>query len=301
MENISPSLYSTTPRLDLRRLAASAHHDAARMLISPPPEEELRISRNTPRSGSQTKRKRQTKQPQQSTPNPKPRKQLRSRTPSPSRTRSPYKTVLLQSPHANNPNADYIIPTAYSRRRSTTPVVVPYEPPADIFSPPREVIVSPVVRTPRRRTKLAVTVKKEPPVIDLSEPMPPPSPTDDPLLLTGPPKDILPKRSAAKPHWNLPPSSPQQPTSSPPNEAPSYFRFEPAPDTSLDMDVDEPFNNILFGDNFAGDGWSDSDDDDEMQGQGDYTGKWKMKVVKTKNDPPSSATRTRMEHWGRPS
>ncbi|SJL07315.1 uncharacterized protein ARMOST_10661 [Armillaria ostoyae] len=301
MENISPSLYSTTPRLDLRRLAASSHDDAARMLISPPPEEELRMSRNTPRSGSQTKRKRQTKQPQQSTPNPKPRKQLRSRTPSPSRTRSPYKTVLLQSPHANNPNADYIIPTAYSRRRSTTPVVVPYEPPADVFSPPREVIVSPVVRTPRRRTKLAVAVKKEPPVIDLSEPMPPPSPTDDPLLLTGPPKEILPKRSTAKPRWSLPPSSPQQPTSSPPNEAPSYFQFEPPPDTSLDMDVDEPFNNILFGDNFAGDGWSDSDDDDvEMQGQGDYTGKWKMKVVKTKNDPPSSATRTRMEHWGRP-
>ncbi len=67
------------------------------------------------------------------------------------------------------------------------------------------------------------------------------------------------------------------------------------------MDVDEPFNNILFVDNFADDGWSDSDDDDvEMQGQGDYTGKWKMKLVKTKNDPPSSATRTRMEHWGRP-
>ncbi|KAK0487265.1 hypothetical protein IW261DRAFT_1446820 [Armillaria novae-zelandiae] len=318
MENISPSLYSTTPRLDLRRLAASSHDDAARMLISPPPEEELRVNRvcapalsaivgfterslqNTPRSGSQTKRKRQMKQPQQSTPNPKPRKQLRSRTPSPSRTRSPYKTVLLQSPHANNPNADYIIPTAYSRRRSTTPVTVPYEPPADVFSPPREVIVSAVVRTPRRRTKLAVTVKKEPPVIDLSEPMPPPSPTDDPLLLTGPPNDVLPKRPTAKPRWSLPPSSPQQPTSSPPNEAPSYFRFEPPPDTSLDMDVDEPFNNILFGDNFAGDGWSDSDDDVEMQGQGDYTGKWKMKVVKTKNDPPSSATRTRMEDWGRP-
>ncbi|KAK0244405.1 hypothetical protein EDD85DRAFT_807955 [Armillaria nabsnona] len=301
MENISPSLYSTTPRLDLRRLAASSHDDAARMLISPPPEEELRMSRNTPRSDSQTKRKRQTKQPQQSTPNPKPRKQLRSRTPSPSHIRSPYKTVLLQSPHANNPNADYIIPTAYSRRRSTTPVVVPYEPPADVFSPPREVIVSPVIRTPRRRTKLAVTVKREPPVIDLSEPMPPPSPTDDPLLLTGPPKEILPKRSTAKPRWSLPPSSPQQPTSSPPNEAPSSFQFEPPPDTSLDMDVDEPFNNILFGDNFAGDGWSDSDDDDvEMQGQGDYTGKWKMKLVKTKNDPPSSATRTRMEHWGRP-
>ncbi len=45
MENISPSLYSTTPRLDLRRLAASSHDDAARMLISPPPEEELRMSR----------------------------------------------------------------------------------------------------------------------------------------------------------------------------------------------------------------------------------------------------------------
>ncbi|KAK0201633.1 hypothetical protein DFS33DRAFT_1348892 [Desarmillaria ectypa] len=301
MENLNPSLYSTTPRLDLRQLVVSSRNDAARMLISPPPEEELRMSRNTPRSSSQTKRKRQAKPPQQSTPNPKPRKQLRSRTPSPSRSRSPYKTILLQSPHANNANADYILPTAYSRRRSTTPIVVPYEPPTDIFTSPREVVVSPVVRTPRRRTKLAVTVKKEPPVIDLSEPMPPPSPTDDPLLLSAPPKEILPNRSATKPRWSLPPSSPQRPTSSPPNEGPSNFQFDPLPDTSLDMDVDAPFNNILFGDNFGGDGWSDSDDDAiEMQGQGEYTGKWKMKVVKTKNDPPSSATRTRIERWGRP-
>jgi hypothetical protein len=59
-------------------------------------------------------------------------------------------------------------------------------------------------------------------------------------------------------------------------------------------------------------GWSDSDDDDatlrdgryadgeQVEGEGEYTGKWRMLTVRTKLDPPSSATRERMEEWGRP-
>jgi hypothetical protein len=58
-------------------------------------------------------------------------------------------------------------------------------------------------------------------------------------------------------------------------------------------------------------GWSDSDDDDadlsdggrhdkHVEGEGEYTGKWRMLTVRTKLDPPSSATRDRMEEWGRP-
>jgi hypothetical protein len=57
-------------------------------------------------------------------------------------------------------------------------------------------------------------------------------------------------------------------------------------------------------------GWSDSDDDegeragpageDGEHGEGEYTGRFHMLTVRTKLDPPSSATRTRMEEWGRP-
>jgi hypothetical protein len=43
-------------------------------------------------------------------------------------------------------------------------------------------------------------IKKEPPEIDLSEPMPPASPTDDPLLLSGPPEeDLTPRRNRHSP------------------------------------------------------------------------------------------------------
>jgi len=46
------------------------------------------------------------------------------------------------------------------------------------------------------------------------------------------------------------------------------------------------------------DGWSDSDDDFNLTGE--YTGKYKMVMVPTKADPPTSGTRERMESWGRP-
>jgi hypothetical protein len=41
----------------------------------------------------------------------------------------------------------------------------------------------------------------------------------------------------------------------------------------------------------------------EMLGEGEggeYTGQWKMMRVGTKEDPPSSATRGRMDAWGQP-
>ncbi len=60
----------------------------------------------------------------------------------------------------------------------------------------------------------------------------------------------------------------------------------------------------------SSDAWSDSDDDvlNDLdigpeaveEGEGEYTGKWRTLLVKTKQDPPSSITRARMEQWGRP-
>jgi hypothetical protein len=54
-----------------------------------------------------------------------------------------------------------------------------------------------------------------------------------------------------------------------------------------------------------GGAWSDSDSEDgregeEGEGEGEYTGRFKMMTVKTKVDPPTSVTRERMEEWGRP-
>ncbi|KAL5490230.1 hypothetical protein ACEPAI_5063 [Sanghuangporus weigelae] len=118
--------------------------------------------------------------------------------------------LALQSPHATNPNADYIHPSRLAvsprgvsiRRRSVTPIP-PYEPPKERYTPPREVVVSPPAaeRKPTRRAttkKKRVTVKTEkppvqlwvktePPEVDLTTPAPPASPGDDPILLVGPP------------------------------------------------------------------------------------------------------------------
>lgn len=79
-------------------------------------------------------------------------------------------------------------------RRSATPIP-PYEPPPDIFTPPRQVFINPpatsTVRSSRRKTgtkakkPLKIVIKQEMPDIDLTLPMPPPSPSDDPLLLVG--------------------------------------------------------------------------------------------------------------------
>lgn len=82
---------------------------------------------------------------------------------------------------------------ARGSRRSATPIP-PYEPPKDVFTPPREVVIQPPPSTARRvkgkRRQSSVVretetmVKQEMPDLDLKAPMPPPSPGDDPLLLS---------------------------------------------------------------------------------------------------------------------
>ena len=162
--------------------------------------------------------------------------------------------VLVQSPHADNPDADFIdlpalvlparrknLQSARSSRRSATPFI-PYEPPTDVFTPPREVFLSPMTKSSKRKTvasassfksvkgkkkgstlTIVTAVKQELPDIDLTLPMPPPSPTDDPLLLLGPPEfDFLVEQTPprkremsvqaqAVDEYFLPPSSPESP------------------------------------------------------------------------------------------
>jgi hypothetical protein len=54
--------------------------------------------------------------------------------------------------------------------------------------------------------------------------------------------------------------------------------------------------------------WTDSDDEGERaggmegvdEGEGEYCGRWMTMLVRMKQDPPISATRGRIEEWGRP-
>lgn len=245
--------------------------------------------------------------------------------------------VVFKSPHVTNPDADYILPTIFptesgglvgrnsnvvarrallgakGSRRSATPIP-PYEPPSDVFTPPREVFLSPgpskniskslkrkgVNSTKRKGPRVNTTnllpaqVKQEvPDDIDLRAPMPPPSPTDDPLLLSGPPEP--------EPGTNTVNEAPLQEIDTAYNEQDQSveanwmemgdpYDADVMPVKLFDWDVDAVDDG----------GWTDSDDDRIDEGEGEYTGKWKMIMVPTKQDPPSSATRTRQELWGRP-
>ncbi|KIL62238.1 hypothetical protein M378DRAFT_797051 [Amanita muscaria Koide BX008] len=176
-------------------------------------------------------------------------------------------------------------------------------------------------------------VKKELPEIDLSVPMPPPSPTDDPILLSGPSGPFL--SSSSRTGKSVMGTSTQTdflPTPSSnddlESEVPAFFDWRehtrPVATSSslgsssfLDIhpsDVDViPVDLPVFRLNDlppSSDAWSDSDDDtlDHQlaapntieEGESEYTGRWKTLLVRTKQDPPSSVTRARMEQWGRP-
>lgn len=231
----------------------------------------------------------------------------RSRTPSISPTKARHSPALLRSPHATNEKADYIPPVIShtrqhlsSRARSSTPIP-PYEPPAERFTPPREVFRSSprVSKSSKRKKVLKITIKKEPPEIDLSR-LPPPSPTDDPLLLYGRqplPRPPVPINARQTP---LLESTPPGKQLSPLNRCALDF---PLPGIPSDVDDNEDANLVeqpVF--NFAENGedsWSSSDSGSSEQ-EGDYTGKFRDLHIPTKVDPPTSATRERIEQWGRP-
>ncbi|KAJ7089355.1 hypothetical protein B0H15DRAFT_981464 [Mycena belliarum] len=268
--------------------------DPARMLISPPPEEELQRAHLFPRTNTAPpKRKRPgvastpskpapepAPEPVEATPNPKPRKtHRRPNTSTDSASASPTRAAFARrSPHPRNPDADWLpLPkprdATPSRRRSPTPV--PYEPPSDVFVPPREIVLATPQQPPRNRkaparrpsaqpspvrirapsaTPLRVvihSVKKEPPALDLARPMTPPSPTDDPLLLVAS-------------------SSPAKHVRSSDADYPAFDwtqgRTEQEQDgtsDSMDLDPPESFDGPLPGADFTNVGGWDSDSDDD--------------------------------------
>ena len=285
----------------------------------------------------------------QVTPNPKPRKQHRrnislnniaiakvsasQQSPSSlslgSRRKSPSPSKqTLQSSYANNANADYVpsFPShnPSSHRHSVTPIPA-YEYPRESFTPPREVVVTPIPPITQRASKsgarksaakdLKPVIKTEPPDVDFSLPLPPPSPTDDPLLLSGPPV-----RPCPRPR---PPSSKKSIVNENilfrqgnrgSSESPSWTSTSHISDKgaipfgrtagfddsmSLGSCIDAAPLPLfdLDGTQISNGDWSDSDSD---CGSGDYTGRFLMLNVPTKMDPPTSETRDRMVRWGRP-
>ncbi|KAI0287106.1 hypothetical protein BC826DRAFT_1046517 [Russula brevipes] len=221
----------------------------------------------------------------------------RSRTPSVSPTKARRSPALLRSPHADNHKADFIPPVLShtrqhlsARTRSSTPIPV-YEPPKERFTPPREVIrPSPrVSKSSKRKKTLKLTIKKEPPEIDLSC-LPPPSPTDDPLLLHGrvrSPRPPVPTHARETPLLESTPPGPGK-------------ELSPFKRCALDFPLPGiPSDQPIF--NFAADGEdSSSSDGTGSEQEGEYTGKFRVVHVPTKADPPTSTTRGRIEQWGRP-
>ncbi|KAG1906082.1 uncharacterized protein F5891DRAFT_552063 [Suillus fuscotomentosus] len=123
---------------------------------------------------------------------------------------------------------------------------------------PRKKCVTPS-RPPRRNGSRQTSVKREPPEINLSA-MRPPSPTEDPLLLSAR-------------HFGSTTSS---------RSTPVFLSSSPHRHADV-RDTQSPE-------------WTDT----ESEGEGEYTGRFKMFQVPTKADPPTSGTKARMKEWGRP-
>ncbi|KAI0088390.1 hypothetical protein BDY19DRAFT_195870 [Irpex rosettiformis] len=276
----------------------------------------------------------------EATPNPKARKQAKhdvlsipdgpktpTKAPRGRALTSPTKLALLQSPHATNPNADFIPPLYEISRSSVTKhythTSIPYyEPPVDRFTPPREVVYTPVPsvsksskrkslpgsQTKGKGRRLTIQIKKEPPEIDLSAPLPPASPTDDPLLLYGPPPSTT-KRIRLPSVSTLPTNARDTPPmSSSPVRPPQGFLI----DMTMGEDIDNNDGTYDIYERPLPPVFSFPREDAEslvealreqtptVVRDGDYGEHYTVHSVPTKADPPSSCTKERMDRWGRP-
>ncbi|KIJ07316.1 hypothetical protein PAXINDRAFT_103011 [Paxillus involutus ATCC 200175] len=153
--------------------------------------------------------------------------------------------------------------------------------------------------TPLRTKRTCPTdVKREPPEIDLSHALRPPSPTDDPLLLSdGRSTQSPPARSRVTPAFSSSPSDPQF------DDLSLSFAARLSGGRVDDFGSTQNADSLPVFDGAhpadkTDDGWSDSEDEFNLTGE--YTGKFTMLTVPTKADPPTSETRERMEAWGRP-
>lgn len=166
------------------------------------------------------------------------------------------------------------------------------------------------------RAVLKLLIKKEPPDIDLSRPPPPPSPSDDPLLLRGRPRRQKTPVRVMTPTIMNTRDTPSMASTSPPD---ATFRVSSPPadeNNPIDLTLQSGDESDMLpappvldftGADGADDGWSSGEEggqeqqaQDEWEESGEFTGKFTTVSVPTKADPPTSATRERIEHWGRP-
>lgn len=172
-------------------------------------------------------------------------------------------------------------------------------------TPPREVILTPratpkpIKRKATSRLKRPATkIKSEPPEVDFSK-VRPPSPSDDPLLLSG--TRSPPLRARFTPAFSSSPSN--SACNDPPVSFAARlsgarigglaFTSSSSPDTGAHA---LPIFNAPRNVEETNVAWSDSDDDG-FNLTGEYTGKFKILKVPTKADPP---TGERTGLWGRP-
>ncbi|KZT00248.1 uncharacterized protein LAESUDRAFT_816633 [Laetiporus sulphureus 93-53] len=205
---------------------------------------------------------------------------------------------------------------AEHHRQRPANTTVPYEPPHEHFTSPREVYHTPPMASSKKQKfaqkskasqkKLVLTIKKEPPEVDLTLPLPPPSPTPDPLLLSGDHSERGPPHAVNSSRHTPPimPASSSQPHDTNEDDSGSLNLDNPvnAYNTGMtdDMLPTSPFNpeSVVVE---APDVWSDSGSDDGMfDEEGEYTGRFVTFTVPIKQDPPDEDELARMEAWGRP-
>jgi hypothetical protein len=160
----------------------------------------------------------------------------------------------------------------------------PFRPlqPLRTSTPPREIFLTPRAtpkRRPSSRLKRTAKVKSEPPEIDPSH-VRPPSPSDDPLLLSG----RSPLRARFTPAFS---SSPQGPPVSFAARVGASSRRSPDVHVLPMLDAPRTVEETSVA-------WSDSDDDG-FHLTGEYTGNYKILKIPTKADPQTART-----SWGRP-
>jgi hypothetical protein len=202
----------------------------------------------------------------------------------------------------------------------------PYEPPREQFTPPREVFVTPIAshvhkvsKSSKRRSVakkvLKVATKSELPVVDLSLPLPPPSPTDDPLLLSAPTIPPKPRSSSCKSRLaglkidhipafrhNLPRTTPtitsvsSTPLLSDSDDTRDFPNFK-VTDPDAGLPWFEPGDEMsTIG------GWNDSSSDDgsEVCQTEEYREQFTILTVPTKMDSPPSRAGYKVNGLARP-
>ncbi|KAF5349204.1 hypothetical protein D9756_009318 [Leucocoprinus leucothites] len=163
----------------------------------------------------------------------------------------------LYSPNHTSPprrwNKQTTLPKKQEHKRDTHSTL---RTPTDIFTPPKEVFVTPATATikvsksskrksttkkKKRLTPVPVVVKLEMPDVDLTAPMPPPSPGDDPLLLSSSvePPSSTPTRPRTRSPWMAFSESDALPVGRAADAAPVSRTVSPTP---------LPFHKLRFAD-----------------------------------------------------